>query len=62
MTENDVRVSIARVEERQNALRDDMKEQSARIDKIDANIRWVVLAVLGVVIGAVMRLVTAGSL
>lgn len=68
---DEINTKIARVEERQTALKDDvsrihseLKEdiqaQSNRIDRQDGNIRFVVLAVLGAIITAVMNMIMRG--
>lgn len=69
---DDIQIKIARVEERQQAIKDDLTrihrelkddigDQSRRIERQDGNIRFVVLAVISSVIAGVMNLVMRGG-
>ena len=61
MSEDEVRVTLARLEERLAGLKEDIETQANRIDQSESNVRWVVLAVISVVVTAIMRLVLDGG-
>lgn len=59
---DDLSQRLVRLEEQHKSLNDKVAENRARIAQQDSNIRFVVIAVISSIIGAIMKMVTGGGL